>query len=212
MNNPAPTTGGPPRPPRPPKTPEHWNALASVVAAAVSALTFLVGFIGLPAAGVHSPAATPETVTATTTVTATATREAPEPNESSDEQPSASASIGERWSGSLLYEPDNDYDLDLTPPRKEGDQTDALFESITEGRDAVFSSGSMALVHQGDEMNAADCIFLVQTQSKASISVPVGGSFCVTTTASRAAIVTVRKLDTTDGTVTVDVRVWDKAP
>jgi hypothetical protein len=47
--------------------------MASLIGAAVSALTFLLGFIGLPAAGVYSPAGTPSTVTATATVTATVT-------------------------------------------------------------------------------------------------------------------------------------------
>ncbi|MFJ3671484.1 hypothetical protein ACIPSE_33980 [Streptomyces sp. NPDC090106] len=63
------------RPPQGRKTPEHWNALASVIGAIASALTFLLGFIALPAAGVHSPAGTPVTQTVTATVTTTVTTE-----------------------------------------------------------------------------------------------------------------------------------------
>lgn len=70
MTFPAPPNGGAPRAR---KTPEHWNAMASLIGAAVSALTFLLGFIGLPAAGVNSPTGTQETVTATATATATVT-------------------------------------------------------------------------------------------------------------------------------------------
>ncbi|MEI5102610.1 hypothetical protein RB200_34000 [Streptomyces sp. PmtG] len=138
-----PTTGGTPRTP---KTPEHWNALASVIAAAVSALTFLLGFVGLPAAGVDSPAATSETVKTTVTVTATATPKEPEPDDPSGGQSNPSGSPGERWSGSLLFPSGTAYDLDLTPPIKEGGSSDLALYEINEGREANFYEASMALI------------------------------------------------------------------
>lgn len=83
----TPTHGGAPQAR---KTPEHWNALASVIGAIVSALTFLLGFIGLPAAGVDSPAGTPATETATATVTATVTAAPQGPDTSASTQASTS--------------------------------------------------------------------------------------------------------------------------
>ena len=183
--------------------------MAAVIGAVVSALTFLAGFLGLPAAGVESPTAASPTVTATVTVTATAASHAPEPTGSADGQPSNPTSPSERWSGSLLFEQNGSFDLDLTPPTKEGD-ADVSFYAPTGEKEAEFWNTSMAITPQGKTTDAAECVFLVKTQSKSDIAVPVGRSFCLITTAGRPAIITVKKVDAAD--VTVNVRVWDKAP
>ncbi|MEU9783638.1 hypothetical protein AB0H92_22185 [Streptomyces phaeochromogenes] len=209
MADATPTTDGTPRAP---KTPEHWNALASVIAATVSALTFLFGFIGLPAAGVDSPTATSETVTTTATVVTTATVTAPATNKEPEStgEPISSGSPRELWSGPLLFPQGDSYNLDLTPPVKEG-ETDLTYYGITGEREANFWHAEMAMVSQGGKPDSAECTLLVQTQAKPDITVPVGSSFCVITGAGRTALVTVKKLDTADGSVSVDAYVWDKA-
>lgn len=207
MANSAPTTGGTPRAP---KTPEHWNAWASVIAAVVSALTFLLGFVGLPAAGVDSPAATSVTVTTTATVTATATPKAPESNDPSNGQPNPSDSPGEHWSGPLLYSGNDTYDLDLIPPEKGTEGGEMTFDVISEEREAIFYDDPIALVPQGEHPDATECTLIAKTQSTSKVTVPVGRSICLITGAGRTAIVTVKALHIADATVEADAQVWNK--
>ncbi|MGW3426233.1 hypothetical protein [Streptomyces phaeochromogenes] len=208
MAHSAPPTGVTPRAP---KTPEHWNAIAGIIGAVVSVLTFLLGFIGLPAAGVDSPSATSATVTTTATVTATATSTAPERNDTSDGQPDSSAIPGEYWSGPLLFSGNEAYDLDLAPPEKDSEGGEMTFDTINEEREATFYEESMAIVPQGEHPNSAECTLLAKTQSASVITIPAGRSFCLITGAGRTAIVTINGLNIADGTVEADAQVWDKA-
>ncbi|WP_371545862.1 hypothetical protein OG266_13815 [Streptomyces sp. NBC_00554] len=207
MTHSAPTSGGTPRAP---KTPEHWTAVASLIGAAVSALTFLVGFIGLPAVGVDSPAGASATVTAFVTTTATVTAKASVPSGTSGDEPSPSGSTAIRWSGTLLLTTAR-YDLDLIPPEQaQATSADILFYSIRDQLEADFESEDVALVPSGETPDAAECTLLAKTQSRQSVFVPAGRSICLITDSGRTAFVAVEEVNAVDETARVTVQVWDK--
>ncbi|MFD4547532.1 hypothetical protein [Streptomyces sp. NPDC058466] len=168
-----------------------------------------MGFIGLPAAGIHSPTAGSATVTATATVTTTA----PAPSvAASGAGPSASnGSPSVRWSGPLLIS--GDFDLDSVPPHvplpTEGD---IILNQIKDGHEAEFTGrAGMAVVPEGESPDPAECILLVQTQPQAHIAVPAGRRLCLITNEGRPALVTATALHPDAGTVGLNVLVWEQA-
>ncbi|WP_328846968.1 hypothetical protein [Streptomyces sp. NBC_00258] len=204
-----PTTNGASRAKKPP---EHWVAVAALITAATGVLTFLAGYIGLPAAGFDSPAGSAATVTATTTVTTTATPKTPDSSETSDGKTPSAGSVTERWSGPLLITSVRDYDLDLTPPETTvSTTTDIGLVETSDGQEAVFDDyNPLALVPEGEEPDAAGCALLSKTQSKSGLSVKVGRSFCLRTDKGRSVLVTVKALNVDAVTIDVTIRVWEK--
>ncbi|MFE0513208.1 hypothetical protein [Streptomyces sp. NPDC058964] len=170
-----------------------------------------MGFIGLPAAGVNSPAASIET--ATTTATATVTATAPGPTEASGTSASTSSSPAVRWSGMLLVS--GDFNLDSVPPG--GDlPTDGDIElsKISDGQEAVLRSdrANLAVVPQGEDPDSARCAALAQTQGQRITDLPVavGGKLCLITNEGRSALVIVTAVHPQAQNVSVDVRIWQK--
>ncbi|MFF9410354.1 hypothetical protein ACF1B0_33235 [Streptomyces anandii] len=174
-------------------------------------LTFLVGFIGLPAAGVNSPAASVETATAT--VTATVTTPASAPPEATDAPSSTSGSPAVRWTGPLLVS--GDFNLDSVPPQG-AMPTDGDIElsQINDGQEAVLRSAraSLAVVPQGENPDAARCTVLAQTQGQrlADLPVAVGGKLCLITSEGRPSLVTVTAVHPEAQNASLDVHIWQK--
>ncbi|MFJ9250316.1 hypothetical protein [Streptomyces sp. NPDC101776] len=176
-------------------------------------VTFLVGFIGLPAAGVNSPASSVETATATitATTTATVTATASAPSDASDAPASGSPAV--RWSGSLLVS--GDFDLDAIPPRAvlptDGDI--ALYQ-ISAGQEAELTSvrASLAVVPAGENPDSAKCALLSQTQGQRNATLPLtaGGKLCLITNEGRSALVTVTTVHPQARNASLDVIIWQK--
>ena len=212
----------PPLPPAPPpgeprvkKSPEHWTAVAALITAATGVVTFLVGFIGLPAAGVASPVSSVETATATVTATATATvtTTAPAPSEASDAPASTSSSPAVRWSGSLLVS--GDFNLDSIPPQADlPTDGDIAMYQVSAGQEAeLFSSRvNLAAVPEGEDPDSAQCALLAQTQGQRNTTLPLiaGGKVCLITDEGRTALVTVATIHPQAQNASLDVRIWQK--
>lgn len=203
----TPTTSGTPRPR---KTPEHWNAVASLIGAAVSALTFLVGFIGLPAAGVNSPTGTSATVTATVTTSTTVTATPPSSTSSSDtltDTPSPPDSSAIRWSGRLLLK--GEHNLDLVPP-EEGANWDIKFDGVnSDGKSATLVHVDMAILPNGKIPDIAECTLLAKTQGTNPVSMPVGASACMLTDDRRPVLIKLNSVNAVANTAQATVKVWE---
>ncbi|NUS22953.1 MAG: hypothetical protein HOV70_09160 [Streptomyces sp.] len=203
----------PPRPPRPPQSPgasHKWQTFAALISAGVGALTFAVGFIGLPAAGVTSPAAARETATATVTATSTVTvpagpavqSEEPDGGGGGDATPPEV-----QWSGPLLSEQAG-FDLDLVPPALGGDD---VYPSGFDGAKATLVNNHYALVPEGEEPDFSECKLLATTKPQTNLSVAEGRSVCLFTSDGRVALVTVDSTNPGTGIVNLTVKVWEKA-
>jgi hypothetical protein len=215
MSTPTPTP--PPRPQRQPAlsgspadsdVAPKWQAIAALISAVVGALTFAVGFFGLPAAGVTSPLGVSETVTATTTATTTVTAAvASTPDGSGGGNPSPDAKTPEvQWSGPLLLE--SYFDLDQIPPENNMDQ-DVVLNGI-DAQEAHLIYNGYALVPKGGSPGFDDCKLLVSTKSRSAVDVPEGRSICLKTNEGRIALVTLDSLHSGTGTVDITVKVWRK--
>jgi len=150
----------PPRPPQPPGASHKWQTFAALISAGVGALTFAVGFIGLPAAGVTSPAAARETATVTATATVTVSAR---PAVRSEE-PDGSGGGGDatppevQWSGPLLSQQQG-FDLDLVPPAVGDDDIDPWG---FDGQKATLIYNNYALVPEGEEPDFSECKLLLE--------------------------------------------------
>src|SRR3954447_8445440 len=211
MTIPPPPPVPPPGEPRAKKTPEHWTAVAALITAVTGALTFLVGFIGLPAAGGNSPAASVKTATAEVTTTVTAT--APAPSEASDAPAATCSSPAVRWSGSLLVS--GDFNLDSTPPQPDAPTDgDISLSQISDGQEAELTSyrTNLALVPKGENPDSAKCALLAKTQGQPGATLPLtaGGRVCLITSEGRTALVTVTTVHPQAQNASLDVRIWQK--
>ncbi|AZP18065.1 hypothetical protein SAMN06272735_3178 [Streptomyces sp. TLI_55] len=207
----------PPPPARPPAPPRRqgdagaahkWQAIAALISAGVGALTFAVGFIGLPAAGVTSPVAVRETVTATVSVTTTATPQGNPGGGSGDRPSPQSESEPEvQWSGPLLSQ-NQGFDLDLVPPAVGDDDIDPWG---FDGQKVNLIYNNYALVPEGEEPGFSECKLLATTKPQSSLSVGEGRSVCLFTDGGRVALVRVDSLDPDSEITNLTVKVWDKA-
>ncbi|MFE9679472.1 hypothetical protein ACFYO5_36110 [Streptomyces sp. NPDC006259] len=208
MTFPSPPPAPPQGAPRVKKSPEHWTAVAALITAVTGVVTFLVGFIGLPAAGVNSPTAGTATVTTTVTTTPTVTRGSSVPTPNADASPSTSRPPSEYWSGPLLVTSGFGFDLDLVPPEQTTGTMAADFSlSVTEDGKAAFTYYTMAVVPEGQNPSPEQCALLAKTQGLGDSSVPVGRSSCLITGEGRPALVSVTAV--TSGTVSLNARVWN---
>jgi hypothetical protein len=208
----------PPRPPQPPAparrrtggqgAANNWQAIAALISAGVGALTFAVGFIGLPAAGVTSPVAERETATVTATVTSTTTVTAAPGGGSTVQSSPDSESPEVQWSGPLLSQ-QQPFDLDLVPPAvgAGGD----IYPSGFDGKKATLVDNSYALVPEGEAPDFSECKLLATTKPLLSPSVAAGRSVCLFTDEGRVALATLDSLNTETEIVNITVKVWVKA-
>ncbi|WP_328555275.1 hypothetical protein [Streptomyces sp. NBC_00358] len=188
--------------------------MAALITAVTGVLTFLVGFIALPAAGVRSPLGAAATVTATTTaaVTATATVTAPAPLSSAGENggtPSPGSptdSYAEHWSGRVKF--NGWFNLDSVPPSSDGGG-DLRMDGITDTGAATFIDFNMVEMPKGETPTPDSCVLLVKTQPDQNIDLPVGRTICFVTDEGRPAMATVVSLDKVDVKATLDVTVWE---
>jgi len=219
MPTPTPTPAPPPRPRRQPapsvspadsNVAHKWQAIAALISAVVGALTFAVGFFGLPAAGVTSPLGVSETVTATTTVAATVTATVASSETSGGSgggNPSPDVKTPEvQWSGPLLLE--SYFDLDQIPPENNLDQDVVL--DVIEAQEAHLIYNEYALVPKGESPGFDECKLLVSTKSQSVVDVPEGRSICLKTNEGRIALVTLDSLHSGAGTVDITAKVWRK--
>lgn len=206
---PPPHPSRPPRPPRPPGVSHKWQTFAALISAGVGALTFAVGFIGLPAAGVTSPAAARETATVTATATATVTTSAGPAvqTEGPDGGGGGDATPPEvQWAGPLLSQQVG-FDLDLVPPaRGESDIDTYGFD----GPKAKLYGNNYALVPEGEEPDFGECKLLATTKPQSAPAVADGRSVCLITDGGRVALATVDSADPGTGIVNLTVKVWEE--
>ncbi|MFI5678292.1 hypothetical protein [Streptomyces cellulosae] len=205
---------GPPQPPAPtgrrtgdPGSAHKWQAIAALISAGVGALTFAVGFIGLPAAGVTSPVAARATATVTATVTATATATATAtgaPAAQGEEHDAASPKV--QWSGPLLSQQQG-FDLDLVPPAVGDDDIDPWG---FEGQKATLIYNNYALVPEGEVPDFSECKLLATTKPQPQLSVAAGRSVCLFTDGGRVALATLDSVNPETGIVDITVKVWEK--
>ncbi|MEU6376872.1 hypothetical protein [Streptomyces sp. NPDC046909] len=199
-------------PPRPPGPSHKWQTLAALISAGVGILTFAVGFIGLPAAGVRSPVAVRETATVTATATATVTTSA-EPvvqseNPDGGDSTPPDAEVPEvQWTGPLLSQQQG-FDLDLVPPERGGGDIDTYG---FDGPKAKLYGNSYALVPEGEDPDFSECKLLATTKTQSAPAVADGRSVCLFTDGGRVALATVDSADPGTGIVNLTVKVWEKA-
>ncbi|MFI9832057.1 hypothetical protein ACIHIX_30745 [Streptomyces sp. NPDC051913] len=208
---PPPHPPRPPRPPQPPGASHKWQTFAALISAGVGALTFAVGFIGLPAAGVPSPAAARETATVTATVTTSAgpAVQSAEPGGSGgdDSTPSDVESPEVQWIGPLLSQQQG-FDLDLVPPAVGDDDIDPWG---FDGQKATLIYNNYALVPEGEEPDFSECKLLATTKPQPQLSVAAGRSVCLFTDEGRVAVVRVDSANPETEIVNLTVKVWEKA-
>ncbi|MGW3652455.1 hypothetical protein [Streptomyces sp. NPDC000878] len=188
-------------------------AVAALISAVTGVLTFFVGFIGLPAAGIDSPAASVETATITATATVTTTAPAPAPSDASGAPASTSSSPAVRWSGSLLVS--GDFNLDSIPPQADlPTGGDIAVLQISDGQEAELTSSrvGLAVVPKGENPDSAKCALLAQTQGQrlATLSLTAGDKVCLITDEGRTALVTVTAVHPQAENASLDVRIWQK--
>ncbi|NUQ98398.1 MAG: hypothetical protein HOY79_18205 [Streptomyces sp.] len=181
-------------------------AIAAVISAVTGVLTFLVGFIGLPAAGVKSPVGAEATVTATTTVTA----QAPSAKGGDGASPAQSSgdTYAKRWSGRVEFA--GYFDFDAIPPSSTG-TGDVHIAGITDGGEAELTGYTSVLLAEGKAPSPAECTQLVQTQGSDDVTVAAGRTVCLITSDGRPAAAKVVSVSSpSSGRVAFDVTVWEK--
>ncbi|MFJ2648103.1 hypothetical protein ACIO1C_15365 [Streptomyces sp. NPDC087420] len=184
-----------------------------MVMAGVAVVGLLLGFFGLPAAGLKSPTGAAQP---TVTVTATETKVVPAPDEESGSEgqdpaatPSPKTTSSVRWHGDIHVTAYH-WDLDTVPPAEDSPITGdfLLFETLSEGT-AEFDDYKMAPVPEGENPTQGECTSLAQLQAKDELSVSAGQSVCLITQSGRTALMKVKSVND-DDTVEAEITVWEK--
>ncbi|MEU9077051.1 hypothetical protein [Kitasatospora sp. NPDC048538] len=205
--SPPPGGAGAVQPPR-----RRVETVTAVIGAFTGVGGLVVGFLALPAAGLQSPAGTPETRTVTATVTTTVTAAAVSaPAGAASGSPSATAKADSvYWSGSLLISAQESvalgYGLDTNPPRKTADGID--LQASPDSTGTVLVIRDAARVPIGQTPTKAACSDLAQTHREPNAEVTVGQSACLVTHRGKLAVVKLTSTST-NPRAEVAVTVWN---